>query len=87
MLVALQEKSEKHDRKMKQHIEDITINLDDITCFFSYANRGALQENKRALYKYNAIRGQTAYVDRKSTCFLPPAVLRKSRDTARKENN
>ena len=42
MLVALQEKSEKHDHKMKQHIEDITINLDDITCFFSYANHDAL---------------------------------------------
>jgi hypothetical protein len=95
-LLRRSKKSEKHDRKMKQHIEDITINLDDIKEELTESNtklnhackkldiavedrvpkpdnHNKLEDfillkskNKRALYKYYAIRGQTAYVDRKS---------------------
>jgi len=95
-LLKRSKKSEKHDLIMKQHIEDITINLDDIkeelvesntklnhackkldiaveTRVPKTDNQNKLEDfillknkNKKSLYKYYAIRGQTAYVDRKS---------------------
>ena len=95
-LLLRSKKSEKNDRKMKQQLEDITINLDDIkeeltesNTKLNYAckkldiavedrvpktnNHDKLEDfillkskNKKALYKYYAICGQSTYVDRKS---------------------
>jgi hypothetical protein len=86
----------KNDRKMKQQLEDITINLDDIkeeltesNTKLDYAckkldiavedrvpktdNLNTLEDfillksrNKKALYRYYVIRGQSTYVNRKS---------------------
>jgi hypothetical protein len=95
-LLKLSKKSNRNDRKMKQQLEDITLNLDDIkeeltesNTKLNYAckkldiavedrvpktdNHDKLEDfillkskNKKALYKYYAICGQSTYVDRKS---------------------
>jgi phage anti-repressor protein len=93
-LLLISKKSEKNDRKMKQQLEDITINLDDIkeeltesntkldyTCkkldiavedrVPKTNNLNTLEDfillkskNKKELYRYYVIRGQSKYVDR-----------------------